>query len=163
MEAGSETRVLKELNLLQSKEVFFFLSYIILCFFTYPTKNSDLLSFVQKGILNPVLSGFIFLFMHLCTPVFQPHHLTCDKYSNSFQLDYQVLSINTSKVEGDLRKNVEYKTPHKTISSKWNASPRHSSLKEIPGFISAEAPSSQLDLTGNIASNSYTLNQIPRL
>lgn len=145
MEAGSETTTLKGKNSLQSREIFLFLLFIVLSHNKFQTSNPDLISFLQKGILIPVLSGFMFLFLLLYRPVStQPvstFSLKVLKYI------YPVFSAISYKVENELRNRIQI-----TILYNLNAAPRHSCLKEIPGLISSEAPSSRLDFLGFIAS-----------
>jgi len=49
---------------------------------------------------------------------------------------------------------------HKTEKSKIHTASQQLYPKDIPGFVSVEAPSSRLDAPGIFASNSYKSNQI---
>ena len=153
MEAGSETRSLKWQNSLCSGEIFLFLSFIIPNPNIFLTNNSDQISFVQKGILIPVSSGFVFLFWFSVRPIsLQHHHLIINKIK-TLKDKNQVFSTITSIMAIDLKNCI-----NKFILYKLSAAPRFSGFKEIPGLISVEAPSSQLGLPGNIASLSCMLN-----
>jgi len=158
MEAGSETRSLKRQNSLYNGEIFLFLSFIILNPNIFLTNISDQISFVKKGILIPVSSGFIFLFLFSARPIsLQHYHLIINKIK-TLKDKNQVLSAITSIMAGDLKNCI-----NKLILFKLSAAPRYSGFKEIPGLISVEAPSSRIGLQDIIASNSCMFNQIPCL
>lgn len=155
MEAGSKTWILKGMFGLRFKEIFFFLSPKTIRPYPILTNHSDLISFLKKGIMNPVLPGFMFLFLLSGSPVISTPHHTENTKLNTFKTNNPVFSAIYSNRARDL--NNKMNTP---ILYTLSIARRYSGLKEIPGFISAGAPSSQLDFTGLIASRSYTLNQI---
>ena len=152
MEAGSETWSLKGQNL-YSGEIFIFLSFIILNPSIFLTNFSDQISFEHKGILIPVSSGFIFHFLFSAKPIsLQHHHLIINKIK-TFRHTNQVFSTLSSIIVIDLKNCI-----NKLILYKLSAAPRFSGIKKNPGLISVQAPSSQLCLPGNTASNSCKLN-----
>lgn len=155
MEAGSNTRILNGIFSIQDKEIFFFLSLAIILPSLYLTNNSYLISFLQKGIMNSVLSAFIFLFFLSASPVSSLLQLPLNKnvkpYSDKIY-DFASVSFNST--------NHSIKTIYKEILHSLFTAPKQPGLKETPGIISLEAPSSRFDIQDTNASNSCMLNQI---
>ena len=158
MEAGSDLRNLKGQNSLQSREIFLFLYFKVLSPNKFQISNLNLISFAQKGILIPVLSGFMFLFLLSYSVVSSIHYDVFIKQLKDLNIRYSEIYTSSSNLEKSLKKNL-----HKAILYNLSAPPRHSWLKEIPDLISSEAPSSEPDFSGIIASSSRMLNQYPCL
>lgn len=158
MEAGSETTTLKGKNSLRSREIFLFLLFIVLRHNKFQTSNPDLISFLQKGILIPVLSGFMFLFLLSYSAVSSLPYDIINKQIKDLNIRYSEIYTISSNLKKSLKSNL-----HNVILYNLNAAPRYSCLKEIPVWISSEAPSSEPDSSGIIASSSPMLNQNPSL
>ena len=158
MEAGSETTTLKGKNSLQSREIILFLLFMVLSHNKFQTSNPDLISFLQKGILIPVISGFIFLFLLSYSLVSSRLYDALKKQFKNSNSRYSVIYLMSSNVNRSLKNRI-----HNAILYHMNATPRYSCLKEIPVWISSEAPSSEPDSPGIIASSTHMFNKNPCL
>ena len=152
MEAGSKIIVLKGQNFLYGKEIFVFL----LCVILQPFRPNffNLISLMKKGILKSAFIGFVFLFLFVCSPVYG----LLDAFSHQHPILFQHIEIQlTDKASKAMIVMSESKIPILLKIPVQHAYASH--LNETPGFATAEAPSSQLDFPGNIASKSSKLNQ----
>ncbi len=152
MEAGSKIMVLKGQNFIFGKEIFAFLPCVILN--PFRTNFFNLISFMKKGVLKSVFIGFVFLFLFVCSPVSG----LLDAFSHQHPILFQHIKIQlTDKASKAMIVMSESKIPILPKTTVRHAYASH--LNETPGFATAEAPSSQLDFPGKIASKSSKLNQ----